>query len=201
MKPAQRHQLIFFCCTLAVILGYAFLKEVTRRPAPDTRSSISARGVRALNAKRYADAEADFQFALTLAGDAPSFQRGTALQNLAKLRFEQHRFADAEPLFREALDNLTDRTRDEAQLALILNDLAICRVQQGAVQEAVALLERAVRIDEESDPASREAIRLLRNYAGVLLAATRPADAAAVALRATALEQGKSPASSRPVSP
>ena len=189
MSDARRRRTSLFAAFVAVLFVYAFLRHSSSAPAPETWYSLSTRGVRAMNEGRYEEAEWDFERAAELASASDNWERGTGLQNLGKLRHLQGRFDESEQLYRSALEILEDHPRDPAQVALLLNDLGASHATQGAMDDALPYLQRAVLLDEIAQPASPQAIGRLRNYAVVLAALGRHDDADAAIRQADQLER------------
>ncbi|MGB7157668.1 MAG: tetratricopeptide repeat protein [Tepidisphaeraceae bacterium] len=200
ISRTTRQQLILAVTVVLISLFHAKFRVVERTPGDDTWDEVSRDGVRAMNDQRYDQAEALFQRALAISRAESSWRRATSLQNLGKVRFLRGEFAEAKPLFREAITMLESHHPDPAHLAVVLNDLAMTHANQGAFDEALPTIERAVRLDDRSDAAPREVIRRLRNYSAVLLANGRPADASAAAARATAMESANPVTAGRPTS-
>ena len=163
---------------------------------PTEWEASSAAGIQAMKDGRHDDAERYFQRALehasAFADDDPRL--GTSLDNLATLRKAQRRHAEAEALYRRALD-VFERggPRSERPLAVVCNDLGTLRAAAGHFDEAEALFRRAIAVNERArGPDDPELATNLRNCAAVLLAQGKLAEAAGAASRASAIEERQS---------
>jgi tetratricopeptide (TPR) repeat protein len=146
---------------------------------------------------RVEDAERYFSRAMQHAAafDDNDPRLATSLDNLAGVRKKQARLAEAETLYRRSLA-IFERAgpRYGRQVALVCNDLGTVRCALGDFDEAVALLGRAVELNERlrgaSDP---EVATNLRNLAAAKLLQGKPGDAATAATRAAAIDEAASP--------
>lgn len=171
------------------------------RPGP-WEISTSA-GVGALDAGKLDEAERHF---LQASEEAKSFKpddrrRGTSVHNLAYVRLLQKRYADAEPLYRDALPRLeAGGLADEAELGNALTELAVIRVHNQDLQESESLLRRAISVNERARGKNHPVVA--HNYlelASVLLGQGKGVDSAAAAMHAAEITRNREPASTRPL--
>ena len=113
---------------------------------------------------RYAEAEPLYKQALEIATRTDSFHAALLMNNLAFLYQEQYRYVEAEGLYQKALNIHKARTggKDDEYMASPLQNLARLYYfqsreaepleKQKLLREAEKLAERALKIDEQSDP-------------------------------------------------
>jgi tetratricopeptide (TPR) repeat protein len=138
--------------------------------------------------RQYQESENMLASALQVAEQfGPGDRRLTvSLNNLARLRQVQKRYADAEQLYNRALAMAeTERGRNHPDTAICLSNLAgLLQFEQkypeaeAAYTEALAILEKTLGPEHESIG------RVLGNYAALLRKMGRAADAAAADARA-----------------
>lgn len=131
--------------------------SVNHEPIPDEETAemqrsweqAAAAGTRAYRLGRYAEAEAEFTAALTL---AESFEPGdarlaTSLNNLGEALRARGRFDEAEALFQRSLALREQRLGpDHPHVASCLNNLGVLYAEHGRPTDAEALLGRALAI-------------------------------------------------------
>jgi tetratricopeptide (TPR) repeat protein len=102
----------------------------------------------------YAEAERSLVDALDQIGETDKQLRAKVLGDLGDVYSEQEEFLKAEGAYKQAL-SLSKRLSDTNESALMLHNLAMLRSRDGKNDDALALLEKAVRLtksDSASDP-------------------------------------------------
>ncbi len=137
---------------------------------------------------RYEAAEPLSREARSIDGKAPRPEVSTG-GILAELSIAQGKYAEAEPLLARTLKIREKATvRDDAGIAVTLNDLGLVHYFQGKYAEAEPLLKRALEMREKAlGPAHGDVAASLENYAALLRATNRPQEAVALDARAQAI--------------
>jgi serine/threonine protein kinase len=108
-----------------------------------------------------------------------------SLHNLATIlcRHESPRHAEAEPLYREAIELLrASAVPHQWHLAQFLTNLGVCRLDQGAADDATLILEEALKLKQVALVPHHPSVRSsLRALCDAQLAAGRAVDAEATA--------------------
>ncbi|HEX8118250.1 MAG TPA: tetratricopeptide repeat protein [Pyrinomonadaceae bacterium] len=113
-----------------------------------------------------------------------------SLSELGRVKYEQGKYAEAEPLYKRAIA-IDEEVSKDASLAVVLNNLAELYRTQARYAEAEPLLKRAISVFEKSLGPNHPNVGVaLENYAVVLRGLNRNAEAAAAEARARAI-QGK----------
>jgi tetratricopeptide (TPR) repeat protein len=138
---------------------------------------------------RYPEAETEFKAALALTHN--DIEKAIALNNFAQLLQATNRFAEAEPLMRQALA-IDEKSYgpDHPSVARDLNNLAQLLQDTNRLTEAEPLMRRALAIDEKSyGPDHSSVARDLNNLSVLLLAINRFAEAEPLMRRALAIDE------------
>lgn len=121
------------------------------------------------------EAEADLREALALVDKAVGAaaavgNRAQLLSDLALVLNRQERFAEAEPLLREAL-RISERVYgpDHPEIGAVLRNLSLALDGQGHVDEGIALLRRTLEIDRRRGEGDRLSLAITQNNLGFRL--------------------------------
>lgn len=121
------------------------------------------------------EAEADLREALALVdkavgADAAVGNRAQLLSDLALVLNRQERFAEAEPLLREAL-RISEQVYgpDHPEVGAVLRNLSLALDGQGHVEEGIALLRRTLEIDRKRGESDGLSLAITQNNLGFRL--------------------------------
>jgi tetratricopeptide (TPR) repeat protein len=150
-------------------------------------------GKTAYRQRRYSDAEKEFLMALQKAEKLGSYDPRLArtLNDLAAVYSTQEKYAEAEPLYRRALEILErGEGAEQPDTATSLNNLAVLYDTQGRYSEAEALYRRALAIDEKTLGSEHADIATdLNNLAGLYDTQGKYDKAEPLYLRALAIDE------------
>ena len=138
---------------------------------------------------KYAEAQPHLQAAMALADN--DIDRAIAITELALLYNEQDHWAEAEPLYRQAL-SMSEKSYgpEHPEVATDLNNLAQLLQETNRLAEAEPLTRRALAIDEKSYGAEHPKVAtVINNLASLMYATNRLAEAEPLLKRALAIDE------------
>jgi tetratricopeptide (TPR) repeat protein len=200
----RRVQLVIFGFIFGVI---GLWQVIFRNPDEITGNSPwevrTASANAAMNSGDFIKADEELTAALIHARRYGDMSRpvSVVLKQLGVLRLHQQRWQEADDLLQQSLIKFESQRATDIDIAEVLGDLAAAQVRLEHPREALADMERAVRmIDGPHRLPNPLTVQILREESAILLLNGEPARAAMAASRANELESPvKRAAASKPM--
>jgi len=141
--------------TLPIFLSLVLLSTNNSALADDSREQALKRGMAAINAGNYAEADTAFQQCLKISEgkDYTAADVAMSLHWLVKINLDQHKWQEAEPLIKRALTIDENELKDMRVAAFDLDALAVDYLSLDRPREALEAMQRKIAIDEKNTQA------------------------------------------------